>query len=230
MQIKTKKRKRRLKIYLLSLVSVSVIVAIIFFLLIKKEPNADINFTAKPNDTNEVSPYITHQLLPDFYNQVQKKQSFRLLIEQDGINDAVSRLPMPQKIDGARIQGVYVLFKPEKIKLYFNIEYKGLNLIVTATFLAHIDEKGLMYIGIEKVKLGAVSITPIALNLAERIYQPKLKASKAMKDADIGAKIANSIFNGAGFEPVFKVEDKWIRLESIDIQNKKIFVGIEPVR
>ena len=39
----------------------------------------------------QVSQYLTHELGPDFLNQVQLDEPFDLVVRQDGLNDIISR-------------------------------------------------------------------------------------------------------------------------------------------
>ena len=44
-----------------------------------------------PTDSGQVSPYLTHKLAPDIYNNIQLDEPFRIIVEQSGINDIVAR-------------------------------------------------------------------------------------------------------------------------------------------
>ena len=59
---------------------------------------------------HEVSPYLTHKLGPDFYNQVQWNEPFELVIEQDGLNDILARQTWPQQFGDVAVAKPAVRF------------------------------------------------------------------------------------------------------------------------
>jgi len=73
----------------------------------------------------EVSPYLTHRLAPDFYNGVQLNEPFEMVIEQDGVNDILSRGVWPQQFDEMTVGIPMVVFEAGTVHLMSRVDYYG---------------------------------------------------------------------------------------------------------
>jgi hypothetical protein len=104
----------------------------------------------------------------------------------------------------------------------------GAEFVVTIIAEPNIDSKGLLNLQVVKVKIGAVDITPLAGVLAKRICQQRF-ADKDKEKKDVWNKMLVSLVNGQPFEPVFKVEDKKVRVQKIKIEQKKLTISLLPV-
>jgi hypothetical protein len=176
----------------------------------------------------QVSPYLTHELLPQLYNRAQRQEPFDLVVTQAGINDIIARSNWPKNYGGMQFSTPAVFFVPEGIVLMGAVVVGGLELVVTVAGEPALDQQGLLNLRVSQVKAGAVDITFFARELAERIYRQHADAKKANRET-IGTKIARSLLNDEPFEPVFKIEDKKVRVEKITIGQKKLTIRLVPV-
>lgn len=202
---------------------------VVFVLLLLYRPGRfrPPDITPAGNRHGQVSPYLTHELLPQLYNGAQREEPFDLVVAQKGINDIVGRFKWPKGADGSRISTPVVFFVPEGIVLMGTVAAGGAELVVTVVAEASIDEEGLLNLQVAKVKVGAVNITPLARVIAKRMYLERL-AAKDIDTKDLGAKIAASILNDEPFEPVFKIEDKKVRVKKITIEREKLTIRLAP--
>ncbi|MHC4158907.1 MAG: hypothetical protein ACYSSO_07485 [Planctomycetota bacterium] len=178
--------------------------------------------------SKEVSPYLTHDLSPQFYNGVQLQEPFDLYVSQDGINDVIARSKWPRESDGISFSAPEVLFVPDRIMLVGMVAVADVQFVVTVVAEPAFDEDGLLNLRVGKVRIGAVNITPIARMVARRVYQRQRGDDDAGAE-DLRTKIAASILNNEAFEPVFEVEDKKVRAEKITITEGNLTIHLRPV-
>jgi hypothetical protein len=207
------------------LVVISAIVVIVFALLLHRPAYY------KPLDfagSKEVSLYLTHQLLPELYNGAQLQEPFNLVVTQSGINDVVARFEWPKEFGSIRFSAPMVFFVPDSIVLMGTMFMEGAEFVGTIVAEPTLDAEGLLSLQVVSVKIGAVDITPLARVLARRICQQQFAAANIGAE-DVQAQVAASLLDGEPFKPVFKIEDKKVRVEKITIEQKKLTIHLVPV-
>jgi len=219
---KRTKRKFRKLCWLLFLIPIG---GLLVGLLLYK-PSGYI--TPKPADSNEVSTYLTHSVLPQFYNSLQKGQSFRMVITQKGINEMIALCKWPMKYDDLTFSMPTVLLKEEQLIIMDTLTAKGVDMVLTVWSRPRIEKGGQLNLRVERVNLGAVNITPLARSAARSIYH-KASADLSEKSRDLAENVAMSILAGEPFEPVLQAEDNLVRLEKLSIDSKKLNVTLDPV-
>jgi uncharacterized protein YpmS len=222
-----KKAKLKKKIYLLLIVLAVVlaVVVVVFVLLLHKPAYY------KPLDythNKEVSLYLTHQLLPELYNGVQLQEPFDLVVTQSGINDIVARFDWPQELGSVRISAPMVFFSTGSIVLMTTVVMDGAELVGTVVAEPALDAEGLLNLHVVSVQIGAVDITPLARVLARGICQQKF-AEAGIGAEDVQTQMAASLLDDKPFKPVFKIEDKKVRVEKMTIEQKKLTIRLAPV-
>jgi hypothetical protein len=96
-----------------------------------------------------------------------------------------------------------------------------------------LDEEGLLHLRVEKVKIGAMNVTPIARLMAKRMYNERL-ATVNVDTENLRARIAASLLIDEPFEPVFNIKDifddvdKKVRIEKINMAQKKLTLRLVP--
>lgn len=211
------KFKKKAPFFLAGLIAV-LVVAVVFSLLLHRPAYYDPPVFVY---SKEVSPYLTHELLPQLYNGVQLQEPFDLYVSQEGINDVIARSKWPRESDGIRFSAPEVLFVPGRIVLIGTADAGGMEFIVTVAAEPAFDQRGLLNVRLAKVKIGAMNITPLARMAATRIYQ-RWFAAKNIETKDLRAKIAASLLNNEPFDPVFEIEDKKVRAKKITISDGKL--------
>jgi hypothetical protein len=231
--LKSRKKKKFKKRYWL-LVDLAIAIIILFLLLYKParyKPSVNIPIS---NNQKEISPYLTNVLLPQLYNGAQLQEPFDLVIIQKGVNETISRFKWPQESNGVILSAPTVLFVPDNIVLMGTANIKGAELVVTIEANPSLDEEGLLNLNVEKVKIGAMNITPLARLMAKRMYTDRL-ATVPIDTENLRAKIAASLLNDESFEPVFNIrdifdtnEDLKLRVEKITITKEKLTIRLVP--
>ena len=149
------------------------------------------------------------------------------MVIEDAINETISQSNLPLEADGVRFSLPAVLFVPQRVVFMGTANIKGAEFIVTIELEPKVDQRGLLNLQVAKIKIGAMNITPLAKIIAKKMYQNRLE-TVPIDVEDIRTKIAASLLNDEPFEPVFKIEDKRVRLEKITVTKGKLILHFVP--
>lgn len=219
-----KRKKARLKKVCWLLIGLTAASVSFVLLLLHKPAHYDSPDLAHDN---QVSPYLTHELLPELYNNAQLGEPFELVVTEEGMNDVIARSRWPKQSDGINFSVSKVLFETDNIVLMGTAAAGGVEFAVTVIAQAGIDRKGLLNLQVTRVKIGALNLTTLCKMIAKRIYAGRLDTADTGKK-DIRLQIAASILNDEPFVPVFKIEDKKVQAEKIKITNGKLTILLTP--
>ena len=181
------------------------------------------------------SKYLTHVLLPELHNRVQRGQPFDLDVTAEGINDIIAHSDWPKETGGASFSAPLVLFVPENIVVMGTVTLENVEVVVTIGVRPSLNEEGLLNLEVVKVKVGAVNLTPIAKIVARRMYKQQIELMSIDRQ-DIRAEIAASLLNDEPFDPVFEVRpilgtaDIKVRIEKVSIEQGKLTMHLAPLR
>jgi len=224
---KIRKKKRFKKIIIWLLIDLSV-AAGVFVLLIHRPGRYDpVDFDSLNYEQGQVSPYLTHELSPNLYNNSQRGEPFDLVITQSGINEIVAGLGWPKYTEGVLLYAPAVLFVPGSVVLMGTANVKGMEVIITIELEPKVDEQRLLNLHVVKVKIGAVNITPLARMISKKMYAERLASMPVDREA-LQTKIVGSLLNEEPFEPVFRIEDNKVRIEKITIKQEKLTAHLAP--
>ena len=231
--LKARKKKKFKKRYwlLLDLALAIIVLALLFYKPARYRPS--LTFPTG-NNPDQISPYLTNVLLPQLYNGSQLDEPFDLDINQKGINETIARFQWPRESNGVVLSAPTVYFVPDSIVLMGTASIKGAELVITVVAKPRLGEEGLLHLQVDKVKIGAMNITPLARLLAKRMYAERVE-TVPVDLQDLRAKIAASLLNEEPFEPILNVRDifedvnKKVRVEKITITQKKLTVRLVPV-
>jgi len=219
--LKTRK-KRKFKIIYLLLIDLAAVLVILVLLLYKParyDPPRAVH-------DKQVAPYLTY-LSSEIYNGAQLQEPFDLIVTQQGINDAIARSEWPKESDGVSFSAPEVLFVPDQIVLMGTANIKGVEFVVTVMLEPTLDQRGFLNLYVAKIKIGAMNITLLARLIARRMYHQRL-ATTTIDTDDLRAKTAGSLLDNQPFDPVFKVEDKKVRIKKITIAEQKLTIRFAP--
>ncbi len=205
-----------------------VVAAVIIGLLLHKPGSYDpTDFESAGYEPGQVSPYLTHELSPRIYNGAQRDEPFDVVITQKGINEIVAGWGWPKMSQGVMLYSPAVLFKPGSAQLMATADIRGAEFVVTIKIEPKITDKGLLTFHVSKVKVGAMNITALAKITARRMYLQKIAHLPIDKEA-VQTKITESLLNGTPFEPVFKVDDRKVRIDKIAVSEERLTVHLVP--
>jgi uncharacterized protein YpmS len=184
---------------------------------------------AGPANAKSESKYLTHVLGPQFYNGAQRAEPFDLVVTQEGINDIIAHSGWPRSYGETTFSSPAVLFEPDGIVLMGTVDIEGVGFVVTIVLNPHLEDEGLLNLRVDKLKIGAMNVTFPARIISKRMYEQRVAAGP-VDLTDIRAQIAASLLNEEPFDPVFKAEDKYVRLEKIMLEKEKLTLRLVPVR
>jgi uncharacterized protein YpmS len=222
-----RKLNRRKKAICWILVDLAVAATVLALLLYKPAHYRVIRPGGAGYEQGQVHPYVSHELLPDFYNGAQRGEPFELGVVEDKINEAIAG--WSEESESVSLSAPSVVFLPGRVVLMATANIRGAKLVVSAVLEPKIDEQGLLNLGVAKLKVGAMNITFLAKMMAKRMYQHQL-ATVRVDTEDTRTKIAASLLNSEPFEPIFKGEDKKVRLEEITITKGKLTLRFVPAQ
>lgn len=224
-RIRKKERTKKLICWLFIDLAVAVVV---FVLLLHRPGRYDpTDRDAVGLEDGQVSPYLTHELSPQFYNGAQRGEPFELVITQKGINEIVAGWGWPRMSEGIMLYAPAVVFSPGSVVLMGTANVKGVEFVVTIVLKPSIDECGLSNLLVAEVKIGAMNITPFAKMIARKMYVQRV-ATMPVDTRSFYARIAAALLNGEPFEPVFEVDHRKVRVERIVVENEKLTARLVP--
>ncbi len=221
------RKKKRLKKLLCWLV-VDLSVAFIIFALLLYKPGIynPLNST-NPSESNEVSPYFL-KLSSEINNKAQSGRPFEIVVTQDALNDIINKADWPIESEGILLYAPAAVINPDTVILMGTAKFQGIDFVVTIELQAKINEAGLIQIGLAKIKVGAVNITPLAKITAKKMYEDKIAAVGDLDLDDWRTKVAASLLNDEAFNPVFEVQGHNVKVEKIRIEQGAITASLIP--
>lgn len=209
------------------LLSVIVILLLLWRMLLYAPPAYK---PAAPDNPEQVSPYLTHRLVPDFYNNIQLDDPFNILIEQQGLNDIVARLDWPLDAGFAVVQTPAAVFADGQIQLMAQMDFGKMPLVTTITLNPVLDDNGMFMLNLSGVKMGAVNITPLAKSLIVEFIDSELNSAPENYDYTWLENIKNAVLDNTPFDPIFPVDSiKSVRLSGIDLADEKLTILLTPI-
>ena len=226
--LKVHKKTKFKKVYWLLAGLAAVPVILVLLLLYKPARYDSLKVTPGGSRRGQVSPYLTHELLPQLYNGAQRQEPFELAVSQKGINEAIVLSKWPKESDGIIFFAPKVLFAANSIVLMGTTAVDGAEFVVTVELDPILDEEGLLNLRVVKVRVGVVNITPLARPIARKMYFERFGRIDSDPE-DLQARIAASLLDNEPFEPVFEIDDKKVRVEKITITQGKLTLRLVPV-
>jgi hypothetical protein len=224
-----KKDRRRkhyvLKFSLLSTVGLLVTLTIISIFLLHKPSDYQPPQTI---ENGQVSKYLTHVISQDLYNGAQAGVPFDLVVTEEGIADVIARSAWPKQAGEALFSVPEVKFLPDSIVIRGLVDIDMVELFVVVEGTSYVDEQGLLYLHVTKVKIGAVSVTTVAKMIAGAIYNSESTSRQIDRD-DWRARIMTALLLDEPFEPVFEIEDAEVRIDDVKIESGKLTIHFVPV-
>ena len=181
----------------------------------------------KVADQNQISPYLTHHLLPALYNGAQFGDPFEIVMTQAGLNDILARSPWLIKLHNITLADPQIILLPQQIVLMATAKTSPVELVATVELNPTINTLGQLNLHVSRVKLGEIDITAVAKLIGDKAYSDWL-ASTGMEPNNIAAQVCRSLLNDESFEPVFEFSGKLLRIRQIKTAANQLTVSIVP--
>ena len=217
-------------LYLLAIAVLAVLIVLSLFAIMLTRHHSGYSVPAVENP-NEVSPYLTRDLAPQFWDGIQKGGPFEIVIDEAGLNDIISRDSAvsggwPVSFDYVGVYAPIVKFLPGKINVVAKVALDGIRIYLDVYLKAEVLSDGKMKAQIESVKAGAVDITGFAVSIIRDVFEKRFKGGS---DADGLDEIIYAILENRPFEPVFAFGEQKLRVYKVDLAQSKLLIGFMPI-
>ncbi len=179
----------------------------------------------RPENAEQVSIYLTHELGPEFYNQIQRNDPFELIIPQSGLNDIASRWDWPQQFGDVSFSDPYVVFSDRSILLMGTLTYEGISSVISITALPAMNPDGKISMNIQSVRLGMVPVTTLVTNLAQKAFDDN---QSCFEEDPKAAENVQSIIHNEPFDPVFWFPEHGVRISNFSIEQGSLKLTLLP--
>jgi uncharacterized protein YpmS len=202
--------------------AIMLVVTLVAIILLLYKP---AEYKARPS-SEEVSPYLTNRLIPAFYNGMQTRKPFELVIEEKPLNEAVSSFGWPQIHDNVIVSTPAISFSENAIQIISMVNYNGMDMVFSIEINPQFNEKGQLNLQIERAKIGALSVTFIVKQVAKRMFTEQVSTEEP--DNIVYLAMA-SLMREEPFEPVFEMQNNKVKLDNIVIEKEKLRIHFVPV-
>ena len=176
-------------------------------------------------NSEQVSIYLTHELGPEFFNQIQRDEPFELIIPQSGLNDIASRWTWPEQIGDMLFSDPYIIFSDRSILLMGTLTYEGVSSVVSITALPAMNPNGKINLNIQSVRLGMVPVTTLVTKLAQKAFDD----NQSCFDGDPkAAENVQAIIHNEPFDPVFWFPEHGVRISNFSIEQGSLKLTLLP--
>jgi len=177
----------------------------------------------------QVSLYLTHQLGPEFFNQIQRGEPFELIIPQSGLNDITSRWIWPQQFGEMSFSDPYVTFSNQSILLMGTLAYEGVSSVISIIAFPTMNSDGEINLDIQSIRLGMVPVTTLVTKLAQKAFDDNRSSFEEDPKAE---EIVQEIIRNEPFDPIFLFSTEycecWVRISKFSIEQGLLKLTLLP--
>jgi len=182
----------------------------------------------------EVHAYLTHYLVPGFYNNIKLDEPFEIIVLQQELNEIIVDentlgWSWPVCLSGVSISAPQVVFLEDTIQMMATVDYAGFPVVMTVIASPKLDGQGKLWANIKSVKAGAINITPLARYIAGEVMADQLSL---LEQEQWVRDVEGALLRNEPFDPVFPVyqSDRSIRLISVEVSAQKVVLGFAPAK
>lgn len=180
----------------------------------------------QPASSRAVSTYLSHELAPAFYNNLNRARPFELLVHEAGVNDIIAHSRWPRTVNGLTFCAPAVVFAKDNLQIMATVDLKGIPVVFTVVLRPAFARPGQLQLHISDVRAGALNITPFARSAATRLlrHRPDAKRQNSLPGA-----ILSALLNERPFSPTFNTENSKLRIEDLTIEPGTVCIRFVPV-
>jgi hypothetical protein len=220
-KVNHRKSDRAFRFWGLGAVGLGVLTGII--ILIWHKPKA--YQPLRPENPEQVSLYLTHELGPKFFNQVQLNEPFDLIVEQQGLNDIISRLDWIQELGPLSLQQPNIIFADRSILLMGTLKYKGVSSVLSILAIPTMDANQQICMNIQSVHLGMVPVTTLVSKLSQKALDDN---RDGFKDDPEVEHLVQAIILNEPFDPVFWISKYQVRITHFTLKHNVLTLTLLP--
>lgn len=173
-----------------------------------------------PPGGDAISPYLTHQLAPTFFNQMQLEQPFELVITQEGFNEILACWQWPRQIGTMTVGQPYIVFGNRYLDILCPISYRGWLAFVSVAVEPKLGSS--LRFKIHSIRLGAVPVTYFSLPWLRHFWQ----AYEPQNDDPIVFAVLDAALSQKPLEPAFELFGYQLGVEKITVQKNQMILQL----
>ncbi len=178
------------------------------------------------DNPDQVSTYLTHELGPDFFNNIQLDEPFDLLVRQQGLNEILSEEPWDGDFDDFSFTEPMVIFDVETIYLMGTLKYKGVSSVITIIAAPTMDDAGKINLDIQSIRMGVLPVTKLVTFLAQKAFDQSSDCFEGEEDV---AQMLQAIIRNEPFEPVFELSGHTARIKEFTLSQGLLVLKFQPL-
>ncbi len=198
-----------------------VVLTIVFLILLPPKNYSPLRIA----DENQISKYLTNQLVPAIYNNSQYDKPFDVIITEEGLNDIIARRRQPMNFKAITFSDPQAILTEKSIIIMARAKTRFASPILTIDVTPIINSSGLLILHVNNAALGKIGITKTAKSIGDNAFNDWLEFT-GTEPNNIAAQICRSLINDEPFEPVFIFWDKSLQISKIKMEKKKIIATV----
>ena len=176
-------------------------------------------------EKSQVSLYLTHELAPDFYNQVQQDKPFEMVISQSGINEMASQWDWPQEFGDLSFSDPYIIFSDDTILLMGTLVYEGVSSVISISAFPTMNADGTLTMNIQSIRLGMVPVKTLVTKLAQKAFDDNRGSFEGYPKAEENVQ---AVIRNEPVDPVFRFSDHRVRITHFSIEEGSLKLTLSP--
>jgi len=180
-------------------------------------------------NTEQVSLYLTHQLGPEFFNQIQQNKPFELIIPQSDLNDIARQEFGTQALGDVSFSDPHIIFSDQSILLMGTLAYDGVSSVVSITAFPEMGSDGKINMNIQSIRLGMVPVTTLVTKLAQKILDDNRGSFEGDAKAEENVQ---AIIRNEPFDPTFLFSTEyceyWVRISEFSLKQGSLKLTLLP--
>ena len=180
-------------------------------------------------EEEQKSIYLTHELGPQFYNEVQKCKPFELVITQPGINEIISQEFQTQDFGDVSFSNPQVIFSDQSILLMGTLTYEGVSSVISITAFPKMRQDSNVNLNIQSVRMGMIPVKTLVTKLAQKVFDAN---RDSFEDDPKAEETVQAIILNQPFDPTFLFpavqDDYWVRVSEFSVNPGLLTLTLHP--
>ena len=180
-----------------------------------------------PEVTNseQTSVYLTNELGPNFFNNIQKDKPFELIIPQDELNNIFIQEFGTETFGDASFSNPHVTFSDKSILLMATLTYNDVSSVLSIKALPIIDNEGKIDLNIQFIRLGMLPVETLVTKLAQKVFDEN---RSCFEDDPKAAENIQAIIQKKPFDPTFQfsIENRQYQVRITNFQITQGFLKL----
>lgn len=173
----------------------------------------------------EIPTYLTHELGPDFFNNVQLDEPFELLVKQPGLNEIIASQFQAESFDGFSFTNPMFVFDTDTIYMMGTLNYKQISSVITIIAMPEKTGNHQVCMNIQSVRMGILPVTKLVAFLAQQAFDQSADCFEGEEDVQ---RMTQAIILNEPFDPVFEASGYTARITDFSLTPGLLTLMFQP--